>query len=87
VAQPRYQLFAAAHESALAHRVSSPQRMNSGAIGGIADMPRSPAAHLGAQMDPKPTSRPIQNNSALRVRTCLRLCGRLIVGEGPPWLI
>jgi hypothetical protein len=31
----------------LAHRVSPPQRINSGALGGMADMPRRPVAHPG----------------------------------------
>jgi hypothetical protein len=36
----------------MAHRVSSPQRINSDAIGGIADMPRSPVTHPGDANDP-----------------------------------
>jgi hypothetical protein len=35
----------------------SPQRINSDAIGGIADMPRSPGAHPGDANDPKQTRR------------------------------
>jgi hypothetical protein len=36
----------------VAHRVSSSQRFNSGAIGGIADILRSPVSHPGDVNDP-----------------------------------
>ena len=47
--------IASAGGPVLAHRVSSPQRINSGAIGGIADMPRSLVAHPGDANDPSAT--------------------------------
>src|SRR5262249_36611299 len=54
----------------MAHRVSSPRRVDSVAIGGIADMQRSPAAAPSDANDPQPTKAPSKSRSAAGPPQC-----------------